>query len=111
MRGKREPLVIIIFLYLSMLLSASQYAHAYTNLVPPPTNPAATALSSSEIRLSWTAPSVIGLVVTGYQIDRSTDGGNSWKDSYVADTSPTTSYLDTNLAHSTLYTYRVHTIA
>src|SRR5438132_13964029 len=111
MRGKRTPLVIILFLYLSMLLSATQYAHADTNLVPPPTNLTATAASSSVINLSWTAPTAIGLVVTGYEIERSTNGGLTWA-VLVADTGSTaTTYADTGLARSTLYTYRVHAIA
>src|SRR5437867_853164 len=110
MRGKRVPLVTVLFVSLAMLLSATQYAHADTSLVPPPTNFAATAVSSSEIHLSWTAPSVFGLVVTGYEIERSTDGGLTWN-VLVANTGSTaTTYSDTGLAHSTTYTYRVHTV-
>src|SRR5712691_11070669 len=110
MRGKRAPLLIILFLSLSMLLSATQYAHADTNLVPPPTNLAAAAVSSSEIDLSWTAPTGVGLVVSGYEIERSLDGGLTWA-LLVANTgSAATTYSDIGLAHSTLYTYRVHTI-
>src|SRR5207245_8315963 len=111
MRGSRTTLAIIVFLSLSMLLSATQQAHADTSLVPPPTNVTATAVSSSEIDLSWTAPTAIGLVVTGYEIDRSTNGGLNWNQ-LVADTGSTaTTYSDTGLAHSTLYSYRVRTIA
>src|SRR5437870_4630412 len=110
MRGKRVSLLIIVFISLAMLLSATQYARADTNLVPPPTNLTATAVSSSEIDLSWTAPTAIGLVVTGYEIDRSTNGGSTWT-VLVADTGSTeTTYADTGLAHTTTYTYRVHTI-
>src|SRR5437879_3506132 len=94
-----------------MLLSATQYAHADTTLVPPPTNLTATAVSSSEIHLSWTAPTAIGLVVSGYEIERSTNGGLTWA-VLVTDTGSTaTTYEDTGLTHTTLYTYRVHTIA
>src|SRR5207245_2263339 len=111
MRGSRTTLAIIVFLSLSMLLSATQQARADTSLVPPPTNVTATAVSSSEIDLSWTAPTAIGVAVSGYQIERSTDGGLTWA-VLVADTGSTaTTYADTGLAHTTTYTYRVHTIA
>src|SRR3989442_677388 len=111
MRGSRTTLAIIVFLSLSMLLSATQQARADTSLVPPPTNVTATAVSSSEIDLSWTAPTAIGVVVSGYEIERSTDGGLTWA-VLVANTGSTaTTYADTGLAHTTTYTYRVHTIA
>src|SRR5437667_34438 len=113
MRGKRVPVVIVIFISLAMLLSATQYAHADTSRVPPPTNLTATAVSSSEIHLSWTAPTGVGLVVTGYEIERSTDGGSTWPPTpLVANTGSTaTTYSDTGgLTHTTTYTYRVHTV-
>ncbi|MDE2589042.1 MAG: fibronectin type III domain-containing protein, partial [Patescibacteria group bacterium] len=45
----------------------------------PPTGLAATAMSSSQINLSWTAPSNNGgSAVTGYMIERSANGGTSW---------------------------------
>src|SRR6058998_2540166 len=113
MRGKRASLLIIVFLSLSVLLSATQYARADTSLVPPPTNLTATAVSSSEIHLSWTAPTGVGLVVTGYEIERSTDGGSTWPPTpLVANTGSTaTTYSDTGgLTHTTTYTYRVHTV-
>src|SRR5437867_1166100 len=113
MRGKRASLLIIVFLSLSVLLSATQYARANTSLVPPPTNLTATAVSSSEIHLSWTAPTGVGLVVTGYEIERSTDGGSTWPPTpLVANTGSTaTTYSDTGgLTHTTTFTYRVHTV-
>src|SRR3989442_431756 len=112
MRGKRASLLIIVFLSLSVLLSATQYARADTSLVPPPTNLTATAVSSSEIHLSWTAPTGVGLVVTGYEIERSTDGGSTWPPTpLVANTGSTaTTYSDTGLPHTTPFTYRVSAI-
>jgi chitodextrinase len=66
---------------------------------PPstPTNLSATAVSSSQINLSWTA-STDDYAVTGYKIYR---GG------VQAGTSATNSYSDTGLSPSTLYTYNV----
>src|SRR2546422_824320 len=110
MRGKRVPVVIVIFISLAMLLSATQYAHADTGLVPPPTNLTATAVSSSEIDLSWTAPTGVGLVVSGYEIERSTNGGLTWSVLVASTGSSATTYSDTGLAHTTTYTYRVHTV-
>src|SRR5207244_4143630 len=109
MRGKRASLLIIVFLSLSVLLSATQYARADTSLVPPPTNLTATAVSSSEIHLSWTAPTGVGLVVTGYEIERSTDGGSTWS-TLVNTCATSTRCSDTGLPHTTTFTYRVSAI-
>src|SRR3989475_408353 len=110
MRGKRVPVVIVIFISLAMLLSATQYAHADTGLVPRPTNLTATAVSSSEIDLSWTAPTGVGLVVSGYEIERSTNGGLTWSVLVASTGSTATTYSDTGLAHTPTFTYRVHTV-
>ncbi|MCS4538591.1 MAG: fibronectin type III domain-containing protein [Thaumarchaeota archaeon] len=93
-----------------MSSSLVQYGNA---LVPqdPPTNLTATAVSPSGIDLSWTAPSVVGVsAVTGYEVERSIDGGSTWS-VIVANTGSTaTTYSDTGLAPSTTYTYRVSAI-
>ncbi|MBI5698676.1 MAG: fibronectin type III domain-containing protein [Thaumarchaeota archaeon] len=75
----------------------------------PPTGLRATAVSSSQINLSWTAPSNNGgSSITEYQIERSTDG-TTW--STISNTGNTsTTYSDTGLNTSTTYTYRVSAI-
>lgn len=76
-----------------------------------PTGLSATAVSSSQINLAWTAPADDGgSPITGYEIDRSGDGGSSWS-TIVSNTATSgTTYSDTGLAHSTAYTYRVSAI-
>jgi fibronectin type 3 domain-containing protein len=73
---------------------------------PPtaPTNLTATAASSSQMNLSWTA-STDNVGVTGYRIERCQDSGCS---SFVQIAAPTgASYNDTGLLPSTSYSYRV----
>src|SRR2546427_8647611 len=72
-----------------------------------PTGLTATATSASQINLSWTAP--FG-TISGYAIERSTDGGSTWS-AIVSNTGSTsTTYSDTGLASATQYTYRVSAI-
>src|SRR2546425_523464 len=93
--------------------SPSSAASATTLAVAPspPTRLAATAVASSQINLSWTAPSDNGgSAITGYKIERSTDGGSTWS-TLVANTGITgTSYSDTGLVHGTSYSYKVSAI-
>ena len=76
-----------------------------------PTGLTTTASSSSQINLSWTAPSNNGgSGITGYKIEQSTNAGSTWS-TLVANTASTgTTYSNTGLAASTAYTYRVSTI-
>ncbi|HSP81071.1 MAG TPA: fibronectin type III domain-containing protein, partial [Myxococcaceae bacterium] len=67
-----------------------------------PSNLSASAVSASQVNLSWTA-STDNVGVTGYNIYRSTDGLTF---SAVASTT-STSHADTGLAASTTYSYRV----
>lgn len=81
------------------------------NVVPsPPTGLTATA-QLLKINLSWNVPSDNGgTPITGYMIERSTDGGNTWN-TIVANTGSTgTTYSDTNVLPLTTYTYRVSAI-
>jgi len=95
--------------------SPSNIASATTNtqLLPPqpPTGLTATAISSSQINLSWTAPNNNGgSSITGYKIEQSTDSGSTWN-VIVSNTGSTgTTYSNTGLSPSTTYTYRVSTI-
>src|SRR5207253_1754111 len=93
--------------------SPSSSASATTLAVAPstPTGLAATTVSASQVNLSWTAPSDNGgSAITGYKIERSTNGGSTWS-TLVANTGSTaTTYSDTGLTHTTTYGYRVSAI-
>ena len=69
-----------------------------------PPNLTATAVSSTQINLSWTA-STDNVGVTGYQIERCTGTGCS--NFALLTTVTTTSYNNTGLAASTTYRYRL----
>jgi hypothetical protein len=77
----------------------------------PPTGLAANTISSSQINLSWTAPSNNGgSVITGYEIERSQDNGSTWAVIVSNTGSTATTYSDNGLVASTTYTYRVSAI-
>src|SRR5256885_2125590 len=84
------------------------YSTGSTTTSPPssPTGLAATAISTSQINLSWTAPSG---TVSGYEIERSADGGSTWSNivSNTGNTETTSSYTDlSSLIHCN---YRIST--
>src|SRR5439155_25534411 len=72
----------------------------------PPTNLAATAASSSQINLTWTA-STDNVGVTGYRIERCQGGGCTNFAQVAAPAGTGTTYNDTGLTASTSYSYRV----
>ena len=76
----------------------------------PPTGLTASAVSSSQINLSWTAGNNGGSTITGYKIERSTDGGSTWSTISANTGSAATTYSNTRLAPDTTYTYRVSAI-
>ena len=84
--------------------SASATTPADTTPPTAPTNLTATAASSTQINLSWTA-STDNVGVTGYKIDRC-EGSGCTNFAQVG-TSTTTSYSDTGLLASTSYGYEV----
>jgi chitodextrinase len=86
--------------------TASATTSAATDTTPPtaPGNLTATAASSSQINLAWTA-STDNVAVTGYKVERCSGAGCSTF-SQIATPSGTT-FNDTGLTASTAYSYRV----
>lgn len=82
-----------------------------TTVSEAPTGLAASAVSLSQIDLSWSAPTNDGgSTITGYQIERSTDGGSTWATLVSNTNSTATTYSDTGLEANTAYTYQVSAI-
>ena len=92
-------------------VKASATGSGGTTTIPSsPTGLTVNAISSSQINLSWTAPANNGgSAITGYKIERSTDG-ITFTTIQSNTASTTTTYSDTGLVASTTYTYRVSAI-
>jgi hypothetical protein len=76
-----------------------------------PRDLSATAVSASQIDLSWSAPlNDGGSQITGYRIDRTTNGGATWSAIVSNTNSTSTAHSDTGLSPSTTYDYRVFAI-
>ena len=92
---------------------ASNVANATTDATVPaaPTNLSANASGTSQIDLSWRAPSFDGgSRITGYRIEFAESGNGPWS-ALVANTlSASTSHSDTGLAPATTRYYRVFAI-
>ena len=96
--------------------SFSDLAVAGNSTVAPtapsaPTGLTATADGTTEIDLSWTAPSSDGgAAISGYRIEVSTDGGTTWSN-LVADTGSTaTTYSQAGFSAGDTRYYRVSAI-
>jgi fibronectin type 3 domain-containing protein len=77
----------------------------------PPTNLTASAVSSSQINLSWSAPANSNYsAITGYKVERVTGNSTTWENVTSNTDSNATLYSDIKLEHSTTYTYRVSAI-
>src|SRR3989475_3181679 len=94
----------------------SHTAVVSTNPATVPDSPRyinATVVSPSRINLSWWIPvNTGGSPITGYKVERSTDGGTTWT-TIVANTGIAqyiNHYTDYFLSASTVYTYRVSAI-
>src|SRR5437879_937103 len=90
--------------------SPSNNATATTLSVPSaPANLAAATISSSQINLTWSAPSNNGgTPITGYKIERKTACTGSFIT--LANTGNSSTYSDTGLTANTCYLYRVDAV-
>lgn len=81
--------------------------------VGPPQPPTGLSATSKilQIDLVWNAPTDNGgSAITGYDIERSTDGGSTWNTLAPNTASTGTTYSDTHVLPLTDYTYRVFAI-
>lgn len=82
-----------------------------TSLPSAPQGLSASTVSSSQVYLSWsTSSNNEDSSITGYEIERSTDGGTTWNATVANTDSAYTKYTDIGLVGSTTYTYRVSAI-
>src|SRR2546426_1007593 len=110
-KRKFAMLGAILNFSLLVLSYVSQDSNALDVPPDPPRNLSAQAVSSSEIDLSWTEPSNIGsILLSGYKIERSTDGGSHWTTIVSNTGSAATTYANKGLASGITYTYRVSAI-
>ncbi|HEX5457182.1 MAG TPA: fibronectin type III domain-containing protein, partial [Candidatus Nitrosotalea sp.] len=112
---QRKYTLFYSIMFSSLLIFSSLGSTANALILPivlqAPTNLFALPVSTSRINLSWNAPSNLGsLVITGYEIQRSTNGGTSWSIIVPNTGSTSTVYSDAGLVPSTAYTYRVYAI-
>jgi chitodextrinase len=90
----------------SATATAATPAATDTQAPTPPTNLAATAVSASQIDLTWTA-STDNVGVTGYRIERCQGAGCTTFAQVAAPAGTGTAYSDTGLTAGTSYSYRV----
>ncbi len=88
--------------------NASPPSQATSTTVNPPTNLVATAVSPTQINLSWNAPSTSNTVV-GYKIEVK-KGPAQFETLTPSTQNSTTKYSHTNLVTGTVHVYRVYTI-
>lgn len=95
----------------SVTLTAYFSTGSTTTAPQPPTSLTAAVASSSQINLSWNAPTNNGgSAITGYKIERSTNAGSTWSTIVANTASTSTTFSDMGLAANTSYTYRVSAI-
>src|SRR2546428_574940 len=112
-----ESLSILIIVILSIPAvseSSNIMPQAAAQVVPavplPPTGLTTPFVSSSQISISWHAPLNGVYPVTGYQIERSADGGTTWNIIVPNTASTGTWYSNYHLLASTAYSYRATAI-
>ena len=110
---KTTGLSLVLILLAGSLVAPIGFSVAQTSQAVPaaPTNLSATAISSSQVNLSWTAPvNVTSSQVNGYKIEASTGCTGIFSPLVVNTTSTATAYSNTGLVSGICYQYRVSAI-
>lgn len=71
---------------------------------------ATTPAVANSITVTWSAPTTSTPALTGYSLQRSSDGGSSWSSNLTLSTPTATSYVDSNASSGLTYTYRLAAI-
>jgi chitodextrinase len=80
------------------------------NIPGPPTGLRASAVSSTQINLSWTTPYSGGSPITGYKMERESPPGGGFTILDANTGSTATTFNDSGLSANTRYNYRVSAI-
>ena len=104
--SKRVVMLLAATAMAVAMLAAAGMAWAQEVVTPPadPSDLAATAVSSSQVDLSWTDNATDE---SAYVVERSSDGSTDWTQLTSTLPADSTSYSDTGLSGSTTYHYRV----
>jgi hypothetical protein len=69
-----------------------------------------TASTANSITVTWSAPVTSNPPVSGYSLQRSSDGGTTWSANLTSTTSTSTTYVDSAASSGLVYTYRLAAI-
>ncbi|MBL4597049.1 MAG: fibronectin type III domain-containing protein, partial [Robiginitomaculum sp.] len=98
-------------MYLKFELSFVSESANTATLPDAPTSLSAVSPKSTQINLSWNAPTNTGGAdISGYKIEKSTDGGTIWSILDANTKSTSTSYTEGGLTNGQTYHYQVYAI-
>jgi hypothetical protein len=98
---RARSVVVVVALLSTFFAPTTNYAHAVSSLPSAPLSVTQTAIAAG-VRVGWSVPTDIATGITGYKIEKSTDGSTGWSE--VGSVSGSTySYDILGLAQSALY--------
>lgn len=98
---RARSVVVMVALLSTFFAPTTNYAYAVSSLPSAPLNVTQTAIAAG-VRVGWSVPTDIATGITGYKIEKSTDGSTGWSE--VGSVSGSTySYDILGLAQSAVY--------